>query len=156
MRLSVFSAFPAILIGAVLCGGAAPATRVAVTGMVAHPGAVALAALPQQTVAARFQTRHGTQAHQWRGPALLDVLNQAGITDAPGGRTHLRHVILLTGADGYAAALALGEIDPQGEGKQVIVALTRDGTALPAPCVIVPGDRSFARGVHDLAGIELR
>jgi hypothetical protein len=132
------------------------AQSVQVTGMVAHSGAVALAGLKPVTVAGSFQTMGGTQAHHWSGPLLLDVLDVAGIADAPGKKTHFRHVIMASGADGYAVAVALGEIDPIGEGKQVIVALTQDGKALDKPRLVVPGDSHAARGVHDLVGLEVR
>jgi len=40
-------------------------------------------------------------------------------------RTRLRHTIVVTGRDGYAAVLALAEIDPEFEGKQVVLAYRR-------------------------------
>jgi hypothetical protein len=127
--------------------------------MVAHPGAVgtsALAGLKQVTYTGSFDSMSGKQTHRWTGPSLLDVLNQAGITDAPGKRTHMRHVILARGSDGYAAALAIGEIDPKGEGKQAIIALTQDGKPLRAPRLVVPGDASLTRAVHDVVEIQVR
>ncbi len=127
--------------------------------MVAHPGPVgagALAGLKQVTYSGSFDSMSGKQTHRWTGPLLLDVLNQASITDEPGKRTHMRHVILARGSDGYAAAVAIGEIDPRGEGKQVIVAVTQDGKPLRAPRLVVPGDASFTRAVHDLAEIEVK
>jgi DMSO/TMAO reductase YedYZ molybdopterin-dependent catalytic subunit len=137
----------------------ARAQTVTVSGMVAHAGpmdAAALIALKQVSYKGSFQSMSGTQAHAWTGPLLLDVLDRAGLTDEPGKRTHIRHVILARGADGYAAALAIGEIDPKGEGKQILVALTQDGKALKSPRLVVPGDRSFTRSVHDLTVIEVR
>jgi hypothetical protein len=117
---------------------------------------VALATLKPVSVAASFHTMHGAEAGQWSGPLLLDVLQQASITDAPGKRTHMRHVIIATGADGYGAAIAIGEIDPKGAGKQVIVAVAQDGKPLATPRLVVPGDASFTRGVRDLVGLEVR
>jgi DMSO/TMAO reductase YedYZ molybdopterin-dependent catalytic subunit len=136
--------------------GAAPPPSVQVTGLVAHAGPVALAGLPQVTVAASFHTMHGEQAHKWTGPLLRDVLAAAAITDAPGKRTHMRHVIMVSGTDGYAVAIAIGEIESGGENKQVIVALQQDNDTLPAPRLVVPGDTSFTRGVRDLATLEVR
>ena len=40
-------------------------------------------------------------------------------------RTRLRHTIVVTGRDGYAAVLALAETDPEFEGKQVVLAYRR-------------------------------
>lgn len=133
-----------------------PVTAVQVTGSVAHPGAIALDALPQVTFSGSFQAMGAARTHSWRGPRLLDVLNKAGITDAPGKKTHLRHTILATGADGYAVAVSLGEIDPIAEGKQVVVALSQDGTPLPTPRLVVPGDKHAARGVHNLVTLSVQ
>ena len=138
-------------------GGAwAAVPSVQVTGMVAHPGLVALAGRKAVSVAASFRTMGGEQAHRWSGPLLLDVLGAASVTDEPGKKTHMRHVILARGADGYAVAIAIGEIEPIGEGKQVIVALSEDDKKLAAPRLVVPGDSHFARGVHDLVALEVR
>lgn len=135
---------------------AASAQSLPVTGMVAHPGPVALATLAPVTFTARFHTKHGSVAHSWSGPLLRDVVNAAGVNDAPGRKTHMRHCLMISGADGYGVAVAMGEIDAEGEAKQVIVAMREDGTALPAPRLIVPGDSSFARGVQGIAGIDVR
>jgi hypothetical protein len=149
----------AVFVIALVCAGAAaaqPVPSLAVSGSVSHPGPVALAGLKQVAVSASFHTRHGQEAHTWRGPLLLDVIGAARLVDAPGKKTHMQHVILARGSDGYAAAIAIGELEAGGEGKQVIVALTEDGKPVPAPRLIVPGDASFARGVHDLTGLDVR
>jgi hypothetical protein len=38
----------------------------------------------------------------------------------------------------------------------VIVALREDDKPMAAPRLVVPGDSSFTRGVHDLAGLDVR
>lgn len=144
------------LLLAMLWSAGASAQTVQVTGMVQHAGPVALVSLKQVDVSGSFHTMSGKQTHRWTGPLLLDVLNAASIADAPGKKTHMRHVILASGSDGYAVAVAIGEIDPRGEGKQVILALREDGKPLGAPRLVVPNDASFTRGVHDLAGIEVK
>jgi hypothetical protein len=146
----------ALLLALVLAAPAAWGQTIAVSGMVAHGGRIDLAALKQAAFSGSFAAMSGRQTHRWTGPLLLDVLNQAGITDAPGKRTHWQHVILATGTDGYAAAIALGEIDPKGEGKQVMVAVTQDGAPMKAPRLVVPQDASFTRCVHDLATLEVK
>jgi hypothetical protein len=135
---------------------AQPVPSVGVSGMVAHPGPVMLDKLNPVTVSAKFGTMHGEVSHSWSGPLLADVIGAAGVTDAPGKKTHWRHVIIAEGADHYGVAVAIGEIDPRGAGKQVIVAVKQDAKVLPAPRLIVPGDASFARGVHDLVTLEVR
>jgi len=142
---------------ALLLGGAAAAAPIVrVAGMVAHAGPVDLAGLKQVTVAAKFNTMHGQQAHRWSGPLLASVVDAAGVQDEPGKRTHMRHVVLARGSDGYAAAVALGEFDPMAEGKQIIVAVREDDKPMGAPRLIVPGDASFTRGVRDLVTLEVK
>lgn len=135
-----------------------PAPSVQVTGMVAHPGPVALNSLSQATVNATFSVNHGAgkETGRWTGPLLLDVLKIASITDAPGKKTHLRHVIFAAGADSYTVAVAIGEIEPKAEGKQVIVAITENGKPLTAPRLVVPGDVMFSRGVRDLVSLAVQ
>jgi hypothetical protein len=139
---------------ALLAGTAA--APLSVTGMVRHPGPVALDKLPPVTVEAKFSTMHGPQDHHWAGPLLRDVINEAGVTDEPGKKSFMRHVIMARGADGYAVSIAIAEIDPMGEAKKIIVALRQDDKPLPTPRLIVPGDASFARGVHDLTSLDVR
>jgi hypothetical protein len=135
---------------------AQPGPSVQVNGMVTHAGPVALGSLKPVTVDAHFNTMHGTQAHRWSGPLLLDVVDAAGLKDEPGQKTYMRHVIMAQGADGYTVAIAIGEIDPKGEGKQAIIAFREDDKPMPTPRLVVPGDSSFARGVHELTALEVR
>ncbi|MEJ0044890.1 MAG: hypothetical protein WDN04_01095 [Rhodospirillales bacterium] len=107
-------------------------------------------------VNASFKAKGGVEAHRWSGPLLLDVVGVAAVTDEPGRKTHMRHVIMARGADGYVVAVAIGEIEPIAEGKQVIVALREDGAALAAPRLVVPGDAHFARGVQGLVALEVK
>ena len=76
--------------------------------------------------------------------------------DAPGRGAPLQHTLLARGRDGYAVALAIGEIDPRMEGKSVLVAVARDGQPLPALRLVVPGDAHAGRSVRDLVGIEIK
>lgn len=150
---------PVLACLALLAAAPALAQSVTVSGLVTRPGpmnAASLSALRQITYSGSFNSMSGRQTHRWTGPLLLDVLDHAGITDEPGKRTRTRHVILARGTDDYAAAVAIGEIDPKGEGKQVIVALTQDGAPMKAPRLVVPGDASLTRCVHDLAVLEVR
>jgi DMSO/TMAO reductase YedYZ molybdopterin-dependent catalytic subunit len=113
-----------------------------------------LAHLPAVTVT--FATEHGQKQASCEGPLLWTILQSiAGLTDKP--REQARQSVLVTGRDGYAAVLALGEISPDLEGKQIILAERIDGQAL-APehlRVIVPGDHRGARSVYDVVSISL-
>ena len=87
------------------------------------------------------------------------MLSNAGIVDQGGKSAHLHHTIIVTGRDGYAVALALGEIDPKFENKSVILAYAKDGQPLDPSMgirLIVPGDQHGGRSVRDVVKIELQ
>ncbi len=131
---------------------------VAVSGLVDHPQSFSVAqlkAMPARRVDAAFATMHGQEHHVWTGALLWDVVHAAGLRDAPGRRTTMRHVFLAGGTDGYSAAVSIGEIDPGAEGKQVIVAYEADGAPISLR-LIVPGDHEGARQVHDLSALDAR
>ena len=111
-----------------------------------------LQALPAGSVT--LPAEHGA-AMQMRGPALWDVLQKAGAIDA---NFHHRvgQVVTIIGKDGYTARLALGEIDPEFEGKAAILATERDGAALDQPRLAIPGDKRLGRDVRDVASITVR
>lgn len=139
---------------------AAPAAiELAVSGRVGQPRTLALAdlqALPPVLVEVIHATARGPQAATYIGALLWPLLAAAAPVDEPGRNTHLRHTLLAHGRDGYAAALAIGELDPHMEGKQVIVAYAQDGKPLPSLRLVVPGDSHVGRSVRDLVSIEVR
>jgi len=105
-----------------------------------------------------FETGQGKKSGRYTGVPLWALLTKAQPIDDSGKNASLRHTLLITGRDGYAVALALGEIDPHYEGKQVIVAYS--GGEPPASMsslrLVVPGDVQGGRSVRDVATIELR
>jgi DMSO/TMAO reductase YedYZ molybdopterin-dependent catalytic subunit len=117
-----------------------------------------LKAMPPRHVAANFTTMHGQDNHIWTGVLLFDLVAKCGLKDEPGPRTGMRHVLMVTGQDGYAAAFAIGEIDPFIGDKSVLLAYHQDDPPkdLPTLKVIVPGDKHGARAVHDVVSIEVR
>jgi hypothetical protein len=112
--------------------------------------------LPQVTVTVSQATDHGPVNATFAGALLWTVIDSAGWIDGAQKNAYLRHTILVTGKDGYAAALSEGEIDPKLEGKQVILAITKDGASLDAPRLVVPGDAHASRGVHDVTAIAVQ
>jgi DMSO/TMAO reductase YedYZ molybdopterin-dependent catalytic subunit len=85
---------------------------------------------------------------------LWSVL-QRGSAQGGDPRARLRRTV--TGRDGYVAVLALAEIDPEFEGKRVILAYRRDGQPLPQNELrLVPGDHRGGRSVREVVRIELR
>ena len=117
--------------------------------------AEALAKLPTVKLSVAFGTEHGPRQAVFEGPLLWTVLDQAHAVDPAKAGGHVRQFVTLTGSDGYTAVLALGEISPDFEGKQVIVAERMDGKPLDHPRVVVPGDRRGGRSVHDVVGIAV-
>ena len=136
-----------------------PVGPIALSGKIAHPRSFALAdlaALPAVTGEVPASAKPDAGTTKFTGVLLWPLLDAAGWVDLPGRKTHLQHVILARGRDGYAVALSIAELDPGFEGKQVIVATSQDGKALDAPELVVPGDRRAGRRVHDLVGIEVQ
>jgi hypothetical protein len=114
-------------------------------------------AMPAVSVTLPADSGHGQGARTFAGPLLWTVLDHEGALERLDPHAQVRQVVVLAGQDGYIAVIALGEISPEFEGKQVILADRLDGKAL-APGhfrIVVPGDKRGGRGVHDLVRIEL-
>jgi hypothetical protein len=116
-----------------------------------------LKSLPAVSVDVSVETGQGRKSGSYTGVPLWALLGKAEPLDAPGKNGGLRHTLLITGRDGYAAALALGEIDPHYEGKQVILAYS--GGEPPASFaslrLVVRGDAHGGRSVRDIESIEV-
>jgi DMSO/TMAO reductase YedYZ molybdopterin-dependent catalytic subunit len=155
-------ALAAILLLMLLMGRPATADggTVIIDGLVQHPltlSAADLAASPATELDNSFLTGHGSEAAHYRGVSLWSLIERAGLVAAPGDkRANLRHYLLITGADGYAVIVAMGEIDPDFEGKAVILAHARDGLPLGSARLIVPGDQHGGRAIKDVRHIEVR
>jgi hypothetical protein len=65
--------------------------------------------------------------------------------------------VAITGRDGYAVALAVGELDPHYEGKSVILAYAggEPPASIAARRLVVPGDKHGGRSVRDVTSIEV-
>lgn len=116
-----------------------------------------LARLPTIRSEVSFNTEHGPRHATFEGPLLWTVLSRAGAVDPARPRDAVGESVSVTGSDGYAALLALGEIAPDFEGKQVILAERMDGKPLGAHHlrVVVPGDRFGGRSVRDIVRITV-
>ena len=116
-----------------------------------------VAQLPAVEQRVSFVTGHGTEQATYTGALLWSLLEQAGgLGTDP--RTRLRRSVAVTGRDGYVAVLALAEIDPEFEGKPVLLAYRRDGQPMGGNelRLVVPGDHRGGRSVRDVVRIELR
>ncbi len=123
----------------------------AVTTPVTLSGAL-LGTLPQSEVSATFETSKGSESGHYRGVLLWTLVERAGLLPLSAKNGDLQRTLLVTGRDGYAAALALGEIDPHYEGKAVL--LVPDGAG--GVNLLVPGDRHGGRNVRDIVRIDVR
>lgn len=132
-----------------------------VSGLVKAPQSFTLAALqkmPWTTVEASFQTEHGPRHGTWLGVSLWTLLDQSGGLDAS-MKDSVRHWLVVTGRDGYAVVLSVGEIDPSFGHAAALVAWSQDGKSFdPAQGLrlILPGDRHGARDVRDVVSIEVK
>jgi hypothetical protein len=104
-----------------------------------------------------FQTDHGERQAEWSGPLLWDVLMASGALEGVRPPDQVRMVVKITGADGYAAVVAAGEIAPQFAGRPILIADHMNGAPLPdhALRLVVPGDRRGGRSVRDVIRIDI-
>ena len=150
----------AFLLGAGLLLAAAPALAdVLVDGQVrqSHPWSLEeLKKLAPVSAEVTYLTGHGEEHARFTGVPLWTLLGEAKLADETGKLPQIRHSVLVTGRDGYGAALSYGEFDPEFEGKAVLLAWQRDGKDLDTPQLVVPGDKRGGRYVHDVVHIEVR
>jgi hypothetical protein len=90
----------------------------------------------------RVSTGNGEQKNEWTGPLLWTVLDASGVIEGTNQRDQAHLVARVTGADGYAAVIALGEISPLLADRPILLADELNGASLPdhALRLVVPGD----------------
>jgi hypothetical protein len=118
-----------------------------------------LKALPATSIDVSFKTGKGVEIGHYTGALLWSLIKQAGLVNEPGKNAELRHTVLVTGRDGYAVVLAVGELDPDFAGKTVLVAYqgsAPDDASFDHLRLIVPGDLHGGRSVKDIASIEVK
>ena len=118
----------------------------------------ALAHMPAVETHVSFLTEHGTEAADYNGATLWSVLRQLDLITSTNPRDREKQAIVVTGHDGYEVVLAMAEIDPAFEGKQIVLADQVNGHSMPAGEIrlVVPGDRHGGRSVRDVARIEVQ
>ena len=104
-----------------------------------------------------FMTEHGERQVEWTGPLLWDVLTASGAIEGVKPAEQVRMVVRVTGADGYTAVVALGEIAPQFAGRPIQIADRMNGAPIPDHRLqlVVPGDKRGGRSVRDVVRIEI-
>jgi hypothetical protein len=117
-----------------------------------------LGALPATTEDVSFETSNGKESGTYTGVLLWDLVNTAELVNDDGKNSSLKHTLLITGSDGYAVAVAVGEFDPKFGAKQVLLAYqSADGSvSYDHLRVLVPGDIHGGRAVKDVASIEVK
>jgi hypothetical protein len=150
-----------IVVPALLCCSSAFGGNVqllAPNGRTATLDPAALAHMPSVKTDVSFLTEHGTETADYTGATLWSVLQQLGLIASTKPRDREKQAIVVIGHDGYAVVLAMAEIDPAFEGKQILLADQANGQAIPAgeTRLVVPGDRRGGRSVRDVVRIEIR
>jgi len=111
-----------------------------------------LKSFPSTTVDVTFETSSAKSAGRHTGVRLWDFLQKSGLMNEPGKCGEM------TGRDGYAVALAIGELNPHFQGKTVILGLCRLDP--PASTIqlrlVLQGDAHGGHSVRDVATIKMR
>jgi hypothetical protein len=143
---------------------ASPATHaaagLALEGKLKHPQWMdleALRRLPAEQAQVSFQSERGTTTASYTGVRLWAVLAAAGGIDDEEKSAELRHVITVTGRDGYVVVLSTGEIAPDFGGKPALIAYQRDNEPLGEAGLrlVMPGDKRGGRNVRDVLAISV-
>jgi hypothetical protein len=115
-----------------------------------------IASFARVTQRVSFSSGRGEQQNEWTGPLLWDVLAASGVIDTARPQDLVHLAVWVTGADGYSAVVALGEIAPQFGVRQVQLADTINGAPLPGKALrlIVPGDGLGGRSVRDVVRVD--
>jgi DMSO/TMAO reductase YedYZ molybdopterin-dependent catalytic subunit len=132
---------------------------IAVTGLVNTPLHLTLADLggfPATHVSATQVSGHGPVPLDCTGVSLGAIIAKAGLDVGAKNNANLAHTLLVTGDDGYAVALSLGEIDPNYGSAPAIIATTCNGKPEENPRLVVPNDKHGGRAVQGVVSIEVK
>jgi DMSO/TMAO reductase YedYZ molybdopterin-dependent catalytic subunit len=141
---------------------AQPAASIQFSGAVNQPKSFTLddlRKLPATEEAVAYTGEKGEEKASYTGVKLWALLANAGGIADTAKRADLRHTLTITGRDGYAVVLSLGELDPDFGDKPAMIAYSRDRQPFdPARGfrLIVPGDRHGGRSVRDVVTIEAK
>ncbi|MEH1924290.1 hypothetical protein [Nostoc sp.] len=118
-----------------------------------------------------FQTGSGPRTETYYGIPLWELINnpKAGGGLKPGNsgvnskNSFLRQYVLVEATDCYGAVVAIGEIQPNFEGKTVLVAFEKkgsDGNVVPLidegfARLVVPGDKAGGRYISNVRNIVI-
>jgi hypothetical protein len=106
-------------------------------------------------------TTHGSETSaMFEGVALRAVLEKAGVEFGHSMRgKRMASCLLVEAADGYRVVIALPEIDPDFNDKQVMLAFSQDGKPLDAKegpyRVVIPDEKRMARWVKPITTLKI-
>ena len=112
---------------------------------------------PVASVEISYVTGSGSAKGTYTGVLVWDLLKKAELVSGQGKNALLRRTLLITADDGYAVAVALGELDPSYGNKKVLLAYksTDNSASFDHLRLLVPGDIHAGRAVHDVVSIEV-
>ncbi len=107
----------------------------------------------------KVKDRDGKE-HEFKGVALIEVLEKAGVTTGAKLRgENLAKLVLIQAADGYEVVYSLPEIDPEFTSNVVLLVTEKDGAPLPAGegpfRIIAPQDKKQARWIREVRSIKV-
>ncbi|HEX4008425.1 MAG TPA: hypothetical protein VHX62_00370 [Solirubrobacteraceae bacterium] len=129
-----------------------------VSGAVTAPttySAAQLAALPQTTFTVSRRRWRGSSTISETGVSLETLVNDAQPVLPDAKNALLRVTVTVAGDWGRRVTLALGELDPGFGNHPAYLALSRDGRALRAPELVIPGDSDGLRTVPDASAVSV-
>jgi hypothetical protein len=132
---------------------------IAVSGLVATPLHLTMADLgnfPATHVSATQVSGHGPVPLDCTGASLGAIVAKAALNVGSKNNASLGHTLLVTGDDGYAVALSLGEIDPNYGNAPAIIATSCNGKPEDNPRLVVPNDKHGGRAVQGVVSIEVK
>src|SRR5262249_50752417 len=90
------------------------------------------------------------------GPPVCEVLGKAGFNGVPNcDEDDLRYWIEASNKTGDAAVIAGGELTSDGPTRLPMLALTVNGKVLPAPRLVIVGDRTSARDLTNVSTLTV-
>jgi DMSO/TMAO reductase YedYZ molybdopterin-dependent catalytic subunit len=161
MRAALPLLLCAVLIAlAPVIAAAADQPSLSIEGHVRHPQKFdleTLRELPAETVQVSFEGERAAQNSSFTGVRLWTLLDKAGGIDDSAKGAELRHVIKVSGRDGYIVVISTGEIAPEFGGKPALIAYQRDGAMLGEAGfrLVMPGDKRGGRNVRDVVTIAV-
>lgn len=155
-----FIAFTLLLLGSVYTSFAQQPATLSITGEVATPLLLNLNDLASfKQITQKVKDRDGEE-HEFKGVALIELLQKAGVTTGSKLRgENLAKYLLITAADGYEVLYALAEIDPEFTDQVIMLAVEKDGAPLKSGegpfRIITPNDKKPARWIREVRTIEV-